>query len=219
MTITDVMTGSSPVKTPLPVKTAESTPKSNEAAMSTPAEIDLVLLVAQVAKRKASIGESFSGRKGKSSLFSGVCAAFRSAKGLPKFDDDGKPAQLADCHVADINAAITEFWQSKLNDLGSFGTVVSYRKNYVVAKVADDGKVSIKYGAKMTAERRCGENTKGTPLGEYHLGALERKLAAEKRMDYMLDNLDKYDRDELARQRFLIESFDRASKLTELPAE
>ena len=71
LSITDVMTGSSPVKTPMPIKTALSTPKSNQAALSTPEEIDLVLLVAQVAKRKASIGESFSGRKGKSSTYSG----------------------------------------------------------------------------------------------------------------------------------------------------
>ena len=219
MTIKDMVTGASPVKTPLPIKTAMSTSKANEAAMSTPAEIDLVLLVGQVAKRKASIGESFSGRKGKSSLFSGVCSAFRSAMGLPKFNDEGKPAQLADCHVADINSAIVEFWQTKANDFMSFGQVVSYRKNYVVAKVDDTGTVRLKYGAKMTAERKCGENTTGTALGEYHLAALDRLSAAHKRMDYMLDNLDKFDRDELARQKFLIEAFDTASKASELPEE
>lgn len=219
MTIADMMTGASPVKTPMPIKTAESTPKSNEAAVSTPAEIDLVLLVESVAKRKASIGESFSGKKGKSSLFSGVCSAYRSAMGLPKFTEDGRPAQLADVHVASINDAITEFWQSKLNDLGSFGQVTSYRKNYVIAKVKEDGTVNLKYGAKMTAERKCGENTPGTAIGEYHLAALDRKKAAEKRMDYMLENMDKFDRDELSRQRFLIESFDKASKLASLPEE
>lgn len=196
-----------------------NSPKSNEAALSTPAEIDLVLLVSQVAKRKASIGESFSGKKGKSSLFSGVCSAYRSAMGLPKFTEDGKPAQLADVHVTKINEAITEFWQSKLNDLGSFGRVVSYRKNYVVAKVGEDGTVRIKYGAKMTSERKCGENTNGTALGEYHLGALERLGAARKRLDYMLDNMDKFDRDEMSHQKWLIESYENASKATSLPEE
>lgn len=192
-------------------KTLETMPANNSAALSTPAELDLVAMVKQCATRKANFGESFSSKRGKASLFSACCAFYRSAKNLPKFDADGKPVRLPDNIVAEIEAAISLFWKQQAEDILGFGKIVSYRKGYAIVKVDDDGRVHAKKGAMLKAEKECED------VSDYHRTVGEKLRVAKKRLDYMLDNAGKFERDEMANQKWQIECLEQALTCKEMP--
>ena len=193
------------------MKTLETTPRNADAALSTPTELDLVAMVEACAKRKATIGTSFSSKRGKASLFSACCAFYRSAKGLPKFNDDGKPAHLPERVVAEIEQAIVQFWQAQAQDILGFGKIVSYRKNQPIVKIDDEGRVNAKYGAILKAERECAD------VSDYHRAVGDKLRNAKKRLDYMLDNPAKFERDDLANQKWQIDCLENALKAEEIP--
>lgn len=188
------------------MNTLETLPRNADAAVSTPTEIDLVVLVSECAKRKAKLGESFQGKKGKQSLFALACAAYRSLRGLPKFDDDGKPCQLPDSIANSIREAVASFWATKANEILSYGEIVSYRTDITKATVTDDGKVKLHLEAVLKAKR----NPKDA--AEFRLHCSFAHKQAQKRMDYMLDNLAKFDRDELNAQRRKVECLEKAEQ-------
>lgn len=192
-------------------QTLETTPRNAQAAVSTPTEIELVSLVSEVARRKSKDGFTFSGTKGKSTLFSAVCSAYRSLRGLPKFTEDGKPARLSDSVVSELNQAIERFWTNKALEIVNYGTVVSYRKDVSAMKLDKNGEAELYLTSTMKAKRRCAD------ISELHRTAGLQLEKAKKRMDYMLDNAGKFDRDEMDEQRIKISALERALELKELP--
>jgi polyhydroxyalkanoate synthesis regulator phasin len=193
-------------------RTLESQPKSNQAAISTPAEINLVTLVETVAKRKSTDGVSFTGKKGKQTLFSAVCSAYRSMRGLPKFTDDGKPMKLTDSVCAELQAAIATFWTSKANEIVGYGEIVSYRKDVAAMKLTDKGEAKLHLTATLRAKRQCAD------LSEHHRTAKILLDKAKKKMDYMLDNAGDYSRDDMEEQRVKITALELQLEAKEMPA-
>lgn len=178
-------------------------PKNAAAAVSTPKAIDLVAVVAQVAKAKAAIGSKFMGHKGKQTLFALVCNAVRSLMNLPKFNEDGSPRHL-DKELADeVRKAVTAFWLNQATKLVTeYGEVVSVQWDSPKAKVidADGGRkdVSLSWNATLKARRDSKDDA------EFRLGLSFEIGKAQKRLAYMQDNPSKYDREEVrAQQDFL----------------
>jgi hypothetical protein len=178
-------------------------PKNADAAVSTPKVIDLVALVAQIAKAKAAIGAKFMGHKGKQNLFSLCCNAVRSLQGLPKFKDDGSPNHLPEETAAEIRKAINSFWLSQATKMVTeYGEVVSVQWDAPKAKVVDvdAGRkdVNLTWNATLKARRDSKDDA------EFRLGLSFEIDKAAKRLAYMQDNPSKYDREEVrAQQDFL----------------
>lgn len=178
-------------------------PKSAAAAVSTPKTIDLVALVAQVAKAKAAIGSKFMGHKGKQTLFALVCNAVRSLHNLPKFNEDGSPRHLPEEMAVEVRKAINAFWLTQANRLVTdYGEVVSVQWDSPKAKVVDkDGglkDVSLTWNATLKARRDSKDDA------EFRLGLSFEIGKAQKRLAFMQDNPSKYDREEVrAQQDFL----------------
>lgn len=192
-------------------QTLESMPQNATLAISTPADIDLVELVKVCAKRKSKDGQSFTGKKGKASLFSAVCSMYRSERGLPKLNEDGSPARLADSVVQDIEKAIETFWARMAASLVSYGEVVSYHKDVSAVKLNDKGEAIPYLTATMKAKRQCAD------ISEWHRTANLLLAKAQKRMDYMLDNAGDYSRDEFDEQRIKISALEKAALVKEMP--
>lgn len=191
--------------------TLESQPKSNQAALSTPKEIDLVSLASEVAQRKSKDGLSFNGKKGKQSLFTGVCSAFRSLMGRSKLDDAGRVIPLPQDEVIAIEKAIATMWERKAVSLVNYGEVISYRKDVSASKIGKNGEAQLYLTATMKAKRYCAD------LSEWHRVAKLQLDKAKKRMDYMLDNAGKFDRDAFTSQKLAIEALEKALASQEMP--
>jgi hypothetical protein len=190
-------------------KTLETLPSNAKQALSTPNEIDLGTIVQTVASRKSKDGITFAGKKGKASLFSGVCATYRSARGLPRLNEDGTPARLPESMVTEVNEAIARFWEAKGNEIVNYGVVTSFRKDVSACKVNDKGEAELFLTATMKAKRECGD------ISELHRTAKLQLDKAEKRMDYMLDNAGKFERDDFETIRVKIMALKKVLGITE----
>lgn len=188
-------------------QTLETMPPNARQALSTPNEIDLSVIVTQVASRKSKDGVTFAGKKGKASLFSGVCAAYRSARGLPRLNDDGTPAKLADSICNEITDAIARFWQAKGNEIVNYGVVTSFRKDVSACKINDKGEAELFLTATLKAKRECGDTSELNRTAKLQLDK------AEKRMDYMLDNAGKFERDDFDTMRIKIQALKKVLKI------
>lgn len=113
-------------------------PRQNDAALSTPVEIDYVAVAREVIQinTKNAIGTTkLVSHKGKQHVFALVCAAIRSALGkekmVPELDAEGKatgqmvPYLHPPVIVAKIHAAIEDVWKSELLKFLTFGGSVS----------------------------------------------------------------------------------------------
>lgn len=184
-------------------------PKNARAARSTPPSIDYVAVVEEVAKRKASIGTNFAAKKGKQSLFTGVCASVLSLKGKAKTD------KLPETVIASINHAITDFWKLQAHKILSYGRMVSATYDKPKALFTEAMEVqAVVLNATLRAERDPKDN------GEERLFTLALVKSAKDRMDYMLENLQKFEREELNAQKKRIESLEAhyAKLVTPTPA-
>lgn len=187
-------------------KTLETLPRNNQAALSTPASLDIVALVKQVASRKAQgakDGHSFVAKKGKTDLFSGVWAAYRSARGIPKFDENLKPTLASVTEAAEINQAIADFWRLNAEEFLTFGEQHSSRKGGIAGKVNDDGTTQTWQSWRMERRKKATDNK------EKHFFNVTMLERAKKRMDSMLDG-GKYDRDQLAEQSKVVIAWETA---------
>jgi len=165
-----------------PANAAEATPGQNR-------QEDVPALVAGIAKRKATVGETFSGKKGKGRLFAMACAALKSLRGLSKAD------KLPSDTEAEVREAVSQFWQMQANRLLSYGTVTSATFDKPSVKVdTETGAVALKLKATLKAERPAADSREE----KFMLGFALKN--AKKRMDMMLDSLDKYEQSERAEQ-------------------
>lgn len=186
------------------VKTPGSmVPKSTDAAVSSPKVIDLVALVAQVAKAKAAIGSKFMGHKGKQSLFALVCNAVRSLRGDAKFNKDGSVRHLPEELATDIRKAVNAFWLTQATKMVTeYGEVVSVQWDSPKAKVFDaEGglkDVGLTWNATLKARRDSKDDA------EFRLGLSFEIGKATKRLAFMQDNPNKYDRTEVRAQQDLL---------------
>jgi hypothetical protein len=173
-------------------------PKNAAAALSSPKSIDYVAMAEAVAKRKASIGTNFAAKKGKQSLFTGVCAMVLSTQGKAKTD------KLPEAEIASINAAIADFWKLQANRILSYGRMVSatYDKPKAVFTEALEVE-SVVLNATLRAERDPKDKA------EERLYTLALVKSAKDRMDYMLENLAKFERAEMTAQKTRIESLEK----------
>ena len=178
--------------------TVESQPRNNAVALSTPAELDVVQLVKDVASRKfhgAENAHSYVTRKGKTDLFSGVWAAYRSAKGIMKFDEQLKPTQATAAQAAEINEAINAFWLSVNRDFMAFGEMKSSKRGGINGKLNGEGDADLYQTWTMTRK----QDAQG--LKERLFFAQQMKHKASKRFDAMRENVNgKFDRSQIAEQ-------------------
>lgn len=151
--IQDTLPQATPDKSPMPDKSPEQSTPESKAAVSTPATIDYVQIVKNTARTKGKIGQSYTGKKGKHTLFATACGAVRSQLGLPRFNDDGTHARLPDEYADRVHEAVELFWRGCADELLSFGTVVSYRKNIPHVKEDADGFL-VSFSATMKAVRK-----------------------------------------------------------------
>lgn len=171
-------------------KTLETLPPSAKEAVSTPKEIDYFTVVEQCAKRKADIGQSFQGKKGKQGLFAITCKAVKSLKGMAV--TELLPAEEENL----IRQAVTDFWLSKANILLSYGTVVSFTLDKPSVSFSEEMVVTEVAGNATLKAQREPKDKHEKLLWLHHL-----KASHEKRLNQMLENLSKYDRQMIAEQQ------------------
>lgn len=172
-------------------------PKSADAAVSSPKEIDLVELAGRIAKTKAAIGTKFMGHKGKQSLFAATCKAWKSLTGASH--DSRVPAETE----ALIRKAINAFWLGEATRMVTeYGEVVSVQWDSPKAKVVDGeaGRkdVNLTWNATLKARRDSKDDA------EFRLGLSFEIGKAQKRLAFMQDNPAKYDREEVRAQQDLL---------------
>lgn len=179
---------------------------TDKLAVSTPAEINYLAECRALASRKTKIGETFAGRRGKQSLFSAMCKQVKSLRSID-------PREHLDSEtVKEIEGAIALFWQSEAERILTYGEIKSatYDKpSFKVIDLEDGAKdADITLNAKLHAVR------KPKDLAEYRLNALYLLAAAKKRMDYMLDHVAKFDREQMATQQNRIAILEMAANKT-----
>jgi hypothetical protein len=186
-----------------PAKAARRSPRSmqvpsGQAAASSPKSLDLVALVASIAKVKASIGTKMVGHKGKQNLFSLTCKAWKSHNG--KGVDERVPAEVE----AEIRKAVNSFWLGQATKMVTeYGEVVSVQWDSPKAKAVEgeSGRfdVDLKWNATLKARRDSKDDA------EFRLGLSFEVTKAQKRLDYMKDHPEKgYTREDIqAQEKFL----------------
>jgi hypothetical protein len=181
----------------------ESTPHSmqvpsGQAAASSPKSLDLIALVASIAKVKAAIGSKSVGHKGKQNLFSLVCKAWKSHNGK------GVDERVPDAVEADIRKAVNAFWLNEATKMVTqYGEVVSVQWDSPKAKVVDteSGRkdVNLQWNATLKARRESKDDA------EFRLGLSFEVTKAQKRLDYMKDHPEKgYTREDIQAQNDLL---------------
>ena len=186
-------------------KTLETQAPSNTAAISTPATIDYLAIVKVNAKRKVDNGAQFSSVKGKISLLLCVCDQVGSELTIEKKDNgNGKFTRtLPDDVFAKCKEATETFWRNQAVQIANNA-------------IENDAKVTTRYGILMT---RIGKNdallrTKTDKMISVYSPQTEQEFklcdtfgltAANARMDWMLDNVGKYSREELKAQQHVVE--------------
>lgn len=171
-------------------KTLESVPANSVAAISSPQDLDYAQVVETCATRKAKIGQSFNGRKGKQGLFSLSCAMVKSLIGLGKLD------KLEIDVENNIRLAVENFWKLQATKILNYGEVVSVTFDKPVIRFNDEMSVTSIQGQASMVARREPNNVSETLLWLHYA-----KSQASKRMDYMLENVAKYNRAELQTQQ------------------
>jgi hypothetical protein len=183
-------------------KTLETQAPSNKVAISTPSDIDYNERVKVNAKRKADNGAQFSSTKGKVSLLLCVVDDVRSLLGIAKFDEQNKPNKLPDDIFNKCKESVESFWRNQAVQIAN-------------TAIANDAKVTTRHGILMT---RIGKGDKlvrsktDKMVSVYNPQPTEYKLcdtfgltAAQARMDFMLDNVGKFSREELKAQQHAVE--------------
>ena len=183
-------------------KTLETQAPSNKVAISTPSDIDYNERVKVNAKRKSDNGAQFSSTKGKVSLLLCVVDDVRSLLGIAKFDEQNKPNKLPDDIFNKCKESVESFWRNQAVQIAN-------------TAIANDAKVTTRHGILMT---RIGKGDKlvrsktDKMVSVYNPQPTEYKLcdtfgltAAQARMDFMLDNVGKFSREELKAQQHAVE--------------
>lgn len=167
---------------------------SGKAAASSPKVLDLVALVASIAKVKSAIGSKLVGHKGKQSLFSLTCKAWKSHNGK------GVDERVPDGVEADIRKAVNAFWLNEATRMVTqYGEVVSVQWDSPKARAIDteSGRkdVDLKWNATLKARRDSKDDA------EFRLGLSFEVTKAQKRLDYMKDHPEKgYTREDIQAQ-------------------
>lgn len=168
---------------------------SGEAAASSPKVLDLVALVASIAKVKAAIGSKFVGHKGKQNLFSLTCKAWKSHNGK------GVDERVPDATEAEIRKAVNAFWLNEATRMVTqYGEVVSVQWDAPKARVVDGTNglkdVDLQWNATLKARRDSKDDA------EFRLGLSFEITKAKKRLEYMQDHPEKgYTREDIRTQQ------------------
>lgn len=188
-------------------KTIASQPPSNSVAISTPHEVNYSEVVRTEAKRKADNGAQFTSTKGKTSLLLAVADNVRSQLGIAKRDEQNRLVPLPDAVFAKCKSAVEAFWHNEA-------------RNIVETAIANDAKLTVRRGVLMTRIAKGdklirSKTDKITSVyspakAEYKLCDTFGLTAAKNRLDFMLDNLSKFTREELNAQRHAIEVLENA---------
>lgn len=173
--------------------------------------IDLLQLVRETAESKVKVGQSFGKKQ---ELFAKTVQEYKSKLGLDP------QCRLADDVAEAIRLSVKEFWVACANRvLSEFPDNQRARFNRPICRIDDKGKVQTGWGAAVSGERKDKDSKEAKFSAVHHLEQ------AKRRMDYMLDNKGKYEREDFERQRKRIAdlekhlaSFNRKGKKAETPA-
>jgi hypothetical protein len=158
-------------------------------SISTPSEMDLVLLVREVAETKSTCGVTLRGKHGDQSLFSGVCKSVKSRLGIAK--EERLPEETAN----KVNEAIAIFWRQQLEKVIGYGEVQTVTFDKPSAEYDDAGNVSdIKKNARVHVSASVPDSK------ERKFFTLTLLNSAKKRLVMMKDRPSVYDRDDYAKQ-------------------
>lgn len=161
----------------------ESTPKSMKPATvkdmspKVTAEVDIPELVAIVATRKASIGQSFAGRRAGQSLYASVCSELKKRRGVDPI------TRLADAEATLIEAECVKFMTSLTQRAETeYPEVATVRLNVPVAKIDSKSHLVTDFTWQSRVTRcRLAQN-----LGDERVGLNELLRATKARLDRML---------------------------------
>jgi hypothetical protein len=163
-------------------------------------DVDIVALCQNVATRKSPIGLTISDRKGAQSIFSGVCAEIKSRSGMDR------TARLDDAMVARIKAALATMWEQQAHKVLTYGRVVSATYDKPSGKLDPEGRAKVTLNAVLKAQRDTKDD------GEYRLHASFLHTQAVKRLNYMLEHLSDYTREDMRKQQWVVECWAQASQ-------
>lgn len=188
-------------------KTLASQPLTNTVAISTPSELNYNEIVRRNAKRKSDNGAQFSSTKGKTSLLLCVLDDVRSQLGIPKFDENNKRTSLSDDVFQKAKQALESFWHTSAKDMVQRAidndARITVREGVLMSRIGKGDKIIRSKTDKLTAVYNPTEK-------EYKLCDTIGLIAAQNRMDVMLDNVGKWSREELAEQKKKIELLEKA---------
>lgn len=161
----------------------ESTPSSMKPATTkdmspkVTAEVDIPELVAAVATRKASVGQSFAGRRAGQSLYASVCSELKKRRGVDPI------TRLADAEATLIEAECVKFMASLTQRAESeYPEVATVRLNVPVAKIDSKSHVVTDFTWQSRVTRcRLAQN-----LGDERVGLNELLRATKDRLNRML---------------------------------
>lgn len=180
-------------------KSPKSTiPKIVLETVSSSQPLDVDALVAVTAQRKADIGETFTGIKGKQPLFAAVCAAYKNRSGMTPMDRLNAKAEDT------VRTAIDAFWRKQADRIMTYGEVVSASFDKPKGIFTDTGEMT---ATKCTAAIRAQRDPSDKSEDGRNTNHLLAKATA--RLAYMLENPAKYDRIDVTAARNRIASIER----------
>lgn len=176
-----------------PLRTLESQPQSNRAAVSTPSEVNYLAVVRDCAAHKVSEGQSYVSRKGKSHLKALACAAVASQLGYSA--EEGKDLSVVpggDAILAKIDGAIIQFFSQCGADIAAEYDRITVRTQFAFDRVRETkdaaGVVRKEYEFGLAGTMRGERSTRDVSEARRTLNVLLQKH--KKRMDYMLEHKD-----------------------------
>ena len=172
---------------------------ASKLAVSTPIEVNLSAIIKQCASRKASIGITFTNKRGINSLFSGVCAAYKSSRGMSMEEPLDKPT------VEKIQDAITTFWKIQAQHLLSYGEVDKY--TYDKPAAIFDEKVTQVNDIRVKATMVASKSLKGNK--DERLNTLFLRNQATERLASMSKEVWRYDATQIATQKLKIAALEK----------
>lgn len=179
-------------------KSPKSTiPKIARETVSSSQPLDVNALVAVTAQRKADIGETFTGIKGKQPLFAAVCAAYKNRSGMAPTDRLNAKAEET------VRQAIETFWRKQADRIMTYGQIVSASFDKPKAVIGESGELLT---TECTAAIRAKRKVKDLSEDSRNTNHLVAK--AQKRLAYMLENPAEYDRADVQAQRNQIAQYE-----------
>lgn len=181
------------------------TNNATKLAISTPKEIDLLMLVNEVADTKTKVGISLRGKHGDQSLFSGVCKLLKSMLGIAATDKlDEKTVDL-------VNSSIAQYWQKQMEKVLGYGEVQTITFDKPSATYSSGEVSDIRKNARVHVSASVPDGK------ERKFFTLTLLNGAKERLAKMHDNPGRYDRKDLQTQENKIaaleKEYDRLNKI------